>query len=80
MELLSTDAYNDLFKSEVTRVLDNCAQLRTKIRRQGAHDRVPLSEEACTAKRAVGWRDVSVDPHHRWIDSSSMRQDLSSVI
>jgi hypothetical protein len=51
MESLSTDAYTELFESEVTRVLDVCAPLRTKTRRQGSHDRVPLSEEACIAKR-----------------------------
>ena len=51
MELLSTHAYTELFESEATRVLDVCAPLLAKTRRQGPHDRVPVSEEAYTANR-----------------------------
>jgi len=42
---------DELFESEFTLVLDVDAPLRTKTRRQGKHDRVPLSDEARTAKR-----------------------------
>ena len=54
MESLSTDAYTELFESEVTWVLDVCAPLRTKTRRQGSHNRVPLSKRrASPSERAV---------------------------
>ena len=48
---LAYKSHTKLFESEVTRVFNVCAPLRTKTRRQGSHDRVPLSEEACIAKR-----------------------------
>jgi hypothetical protein len=55
MELLITDAYTELFESEVNQVLDVYAPLCTKTRRQGSHDRVPLFKEACIAQRTCRW-------------------------
>ena len=43
---LSTDAYTELFESEVKRVLDVCAPLRTKTRRQVARPRSTVRRSA----------------------------------
>ncbi len=51
MATYSVDDYAELFNTEVTRVLDRCAPLRTTTRRSGAHDRHSLSDEARDAKR-----------------------------
>ena len=60
LEGFSADAYAELSKSEKKRILDACAPLRTGVKRQGAHDRCPLSNEARDAKRYSRRLDLAV--------------------
>ena len=48
----SVDDYVKLFDDDITRILDDCAPLRSTIRRSGSHDCRLLSTEARAAKRA----------------------------
>jgi len=56
-------------------VLDVCAPLRTTTRRQGTHDRVPLSDEARTAKRTCR----RFERHFRRFRSSTDRQQFNEA-
>jgi len=63
-------------------VLDVCAPLRTKTRRQGTHGRVPLSDEARTAKQTCQWferrfgRSGSSTDRQQFNEARSVAHDL----